>query len=602
MKKQLLTDLYHELGILKNELMVHSINEDGNKSIQNLKAYVYLRSKDITILQEKLTNVGLSSLGRSQSCILSSINHDLIILSALLGLDTKKLETEDDFLTHKQSRKIMEENATVFGKMDHDWLTKVMVTLPSEAKESAILIKDLIAAGTSVLRINTAHDDAAAWKQMATTIQNENKLQKKNTKIYVDLAGPKNRTGKIVEILYPFFIGSSKELTKVEILPKSSENVKTKSPNKETNELASLVVDDLFYTQAFDEETLTIKNIENNKQKSFKLLLEDNKLFLLIDKKVLIAPQTLVKLKNKQTKVKMRSSLHHFETKSEVLRLFREDKIIITPLEIDGCSNYLHDENSYSAIINCSNKEIFEYVKVGDEIFIDDGKIGCKVLKHLPIGLECSIFLAKENGTVLREEKGINFPNTDLGISAITPTDEKNFNDIIEYADLIGISFAQSKADIKKLQDMLKSKNKKDVAIVPKIETKLALKNLPEILEQLLESKKYALMIARGDLAIEVGFDNLPYIQEEIFGICEAAHTPVIYATQILEGKMKNNLPSRAEVIDAANAQRADCIMLNKGPFVVDTILSIKNILGKVHALFQKNRQLLSVCELWRSN
>jgi pyruvate kinase len=101
-------------------------------------------------------------------------------------------------------------------------------------------------------------------------------------------------------------------------------------------------------------------------------------------------------------------------------------------------------------------------------------------------------------------------------------------------------------------------------------------------------------------LAIEVGFDNLPYIQEEIFSICEAAHAPVIYATQILEGKMKNNLPSRAEVIDAANAQRADCVMLNKGPFVVDTVVSIKNILRSVHTLFHKNRQLLSVCELWR--
>jgi len=109
-------------------------------------------------------------------------------------------------------------------------------------------------------------------------------------------------------------------------------------------------------------------------------------------------------------------------------------------------------------------------------------------------------------------------------------------------------------------------------------------------------------MIARGDLAIEVGFDNLPYIQEEIFNICEAAHVPVIYATQILEGKMKNNLPSRAEVIDAANAQRADCVMLNKGPFVVDTIVSIKNILKTVHGIFHKNKQLLSNCKLWESN
>jgi len=309
----------------------------------------------------------------------------------------------------------------------------------------------------------------------------------------------------------------------------------------------------------------------------------------------------MVKLKTKGKTLK--SNLHNFELQPEIIRLFRNDTIIITPLTMmDGCASYTYEANTYCAIINCSNKEIFDYVKIGDDIFIDDGKIGCKVIKHLPIGLECSVFLAKENGTVLKEEKGINFPNSDLEISAITPVDEKNFEDIIKYADIIGISFAQSKGDIKKLQDMLKAKKKNNVAIVPKIETKLALKNLPQILEQLLESEQYALMIARGDLAIEIGFDNLPYIQEEIFGICEAAHVPVIYATQILEGKMKNNLPSRAEVIDAANAQRADCVMLNKGPFVVDTIVSIKNILRQVHTLFHKNRQLLGICELWKNN
>ena len=603
MKTKLLTKLYNELKLLKEELITHSFYDAGekNQSIQNLKAYVYLRTKDITVLQEELTAIGLSSLGRAQSCIISSINHDLIILSALLGLDTKELESHDNFLSFKQSQKIMEEKATVFGKLDSDLITKVMVTLPSEAKDSPTIIKELIATDTSVLRINTAHDDAIAWEKMAQTIQEENKLQNKETKIYVDLAGPKNRTGKIIKDTYPFKIGS-KEGKKVEITSKILENTFTKGESKDGKSIASLVVEDEFYEEAFKhQDKIFIQDVEREKKQSFKLVVEGEKLFAIVNKKVLILPTTMVKLKTKGKTLK--SNLHNFELQPEIIRLFRNDTIIITPLTMmDGCASYTYEANTYCAIINCSNKEIFDYVKIGDDIFIDDGKIGCKVIKHLPIGLECSVFLAKENGTVLKEEKGINFPNSDLEISAITPVDEKNFEDIIKYADIIGISFAQSKGDIKKLQDMLKAKKKNNVAIVPKIETKLALKNLPQILEQLLESEQYALMIARGDLAIEIGFDNLPYIQEEIFGICEAAHVPVIYATQILEGKMKNNLPSRAEVIDAANAQRADCVMLNKGPFVVDTIVSIKNILRQVHTLFHKNRQLLGICELWKNN
>ncbi len=475
-----------------------------------------------------------------------------------------------------------------------------MVTLPSEAKDSPSLIRELIATDTSVLRINTAHDDPIAWGKMAQTIQEENKLQNKETKIYVDLAGPKNRTGKIIKNTYPFKIGS-KEGEKVEITSKILENTLTKRESKDEKSIASLVVEDGFYEEAFKhQDKIFIQDVERGKKQSFKLIVEEGKLFAIIDKKVLILPTTIVKLKTKRETLK--SKLHNFIAQTEIIRLFREDSIIITPNEIDGYSNYNYEGTVYSAIINCSNKEIFNYVKIGDNIFIDDGKIGCKIVKLLPIGLECNVFLAKEQGTTLKEEKGINFPDTDLVIDAITPTDKKIFANIVEYADILGISFAQSDKDIKELQDMLKEINKESIAIVPKIETKLALKNLPKILEQLLQGDKFALMIARGDLAIEVGFDNLPYVQEEIFNICEAAHVPVIYATQILEGKMKNNLPSRAEVIDAANAQRADCVMLNKGPFVVDTIMSIKNILRKVHTLFHKNKQLLSNCKLWESN
>ncbi len=599
MKKQILINLYNELTNLKSELLAHSMgdNFNQNQSIQNLKAYIYLRSKDITTLQEELTNIGLSSLGRSQSCIISSINHDLIILSALLGLDTTQLEIEDIFLNFKQSQEIMREKATVFGKTDSSFKTKVMVTLPSLDKDTPSLIKELISAGTSILRINTAHDNFYAWKEMASIIKKENSLQQKDTKIYVDLAGPKNRTGKIIKHIQPFKIGSI-DGKKVEIVPKILNNVQTK-PQTNDNQYATLVVDDTFYANAYKSKSILIKDIHRGKKQSFKLMIENERLFAIVDKKILILPDTTVKIK-KHDKI-FKSNLYDFELQPEIIKLFREDKIIITPIEIEGCGNYEYEKNIYSAIINCSNKEIFDYVQIGDVIFIDDGKIGCEVTNHLSIGLECKIFLAKENGTVLKEEKGINFPNTDLKISAITQIDEKNFEDIVQFADIIGISFAQTKEDIKKLQNMLQAKNKSDITIVPKIETKLALQNLPEILEQLLESKNYALMIARGDLAIEVEFDNLPYIQEEIFNICEAAHVPVIYATQILEGKMKNNLPSRAEVIDAANAQRADCVMLNKGPFVVDTVISIKKILRQVHTLFQKNRQLLSVCMLWQN-
>jgi pyruvate kinase len=118
--------------------------------------------------------------------------------------------------------------------------------------------------------------------------------------------------------------------------------------------------------------------------------------------------------------------------------------------------------------------------------------------------------------------------------------------------------------------------------IVAKIETKRAFSALPQILLAIMRRYPAGMMIARGDLAIECGWVRLAEIQEEMLWICEAAHVPVIWATQVLEGAAKKGTPTRAEITDAAMSQRADCVMLNKGP----------NILGAIHTLDKILRQM----------
>ena len=600
MESKIIETTYSQLLELKEEILSNVDQNNPNQSIQNLQAYIKLRSLDLRELQNHLTNLGLSSLGRAQSCVINSINQDILILSKLLHKPYKQTQNDLDALNYDDAKNIMLKNSEVFGKSDSSFKTKVMVTLPSEAQESSKLIGELIANGTSVFRINTAHDNAAAWNRMASFIKEENGKQNKETKIYVDLAGPKNRTQTIQKIFTPFKIGSWRNPKLVELIPISTPDVATKKLEKSnTNSVqATLVVSHDFFQICKTSTKVKIDDFERDARQCYELIKENDRIFLNANKKITIFENTTIEIKDENHKYI--SCLYNIEKLPEDIKLYKGNQIIITHQDIIGCSDYSYENITYNAVIGCSNKEIFPYVNIGDDIFIDDGKIGCKVSHINEIGLVCDIFLAKENGTSLKEEKGINFPSTDLKIDAITPEDEKIFEDIVEFADIIGLSFAQTQEDIKKLQNMLKLKHKEHIAIAPKIETKTALKNLPLILESLLEWPNHALMIARGDLAIEVGFDNLPYIQEEILNICEASHTPVIYATQILEGKMKNNLPSRAEVTDAAIAQRADCVMLNKGPYVTDTVIIIKNILRQMHTLFQKNRQLFSICKAWK--
>ena len=89
-------------------------------------------------------------------------------------------------------------------------------------------------------------------------------------------------------------------------------------------------------------------------------------------------------------------------------------------------------------------------------------------------------------------------------------------------------------------------------------------------------------MIARGDLAVEIGFARLAEIQEEILWLCEAAHVPVIWATQVLENLIKRGMPSRAEITDIAMAERAECVMINKGPFVLDAIAMLDDVVERM--------------------
>jgi pyruvate kinase len=106
-------------------------------------------------------------------------------------------------------------------------------------------------------------------------------------------------------------------------------------------------------------------------------------------------------------------------------------------------------------------------------------------------------------------------------------------------------------------------------------------------------------MIARGDLAAEIGFERLAEMQEEILWICEAAHVPVIWATQVLEGLVKNGIPSRGEMTDAAMAARAECVMLNKGPAVATAVELLDGLLTRMDGHVFKKTPTLRALKSW---
>jgi pyruvate kinase len=133
----------------------------------------------------------------------------------------------------------------------------------------------------------------------------------------------------------------------------------------------------------------------------------------------------------------------------------------------------------------------------------------------------------------------------------------------------------------------------RSLGIILKIETRAAFERLPELLLAAMRSPKVGVMIARGDLAVECGYERLAEVQEEILWMCEAAHVPVIWATQVLETMTQDGQPSRAEITDAAMGVRAECVMLNKGPEMVATVRALDDILTRMQGHQNKKQSML---------
>ena len=232
-------------------------------------------------------------------------------------------------------------------------------------------------------------------------------------------------------------------------------------------------------------------------------------------------------------------------------------------------------------------------MRPGEPIALDDGKIGGIIRTVTPDNVTVEITRARPAGEKLGAEKGINVPESALNLSSLTQEDLKALPFVVQNADIVGYSFVRKEADVRELQSRLAELHGDTLGIILKIETREAFEQLPALLLAAMRSGAVGIMIARGDLAIECGYQRLAEVQEEILWICEAAHMPVIWATQVLESLAKTGVPSRSEITDAAMGERAECVMLNKGPYIVTAVRILDDILRRMQSHQEKKRSML---------
>ncbi|MBS4189620.1 hypothetical protein KHA94_05265 [Bacillus sp. FJAT-49705] len=220
-------------------------------------------------------------------------------------------------------------------------------------------------------------------------------------------------------------------------------------------------------------------------------------------------------------------------------------------------------------------------VRLKDSIYFHDGKIVGEICSITDDWVRIKILYTNKKMAKLREEHGINLPDSFVHfiLSAITEEDLKNLPIIYDLSDSIGLSFVHFPRDLAKFRMHLDSLPQKKISVIAKIETKEAVQNLSKIIIEGLAFDSFGIMIARGDLAVELGLNQLAFIQEEILNLCRAAHTPIIWATGVLENQTKKGMPLRSEITDAYMGLRADCIMLNKGEFIIESVKTLNELI-----------------------
>lgn len=241
-------------------------------------------------------------------------------------------------------------------------------------------------------------------------------------------------------------------------------------------------------------------------------------------------------------------------------------------------------------------RELVEHITPGQRALFDDGNIRarCTAIDRAAKEATCIIEAARTGAWPLKDRKGVNVPDTNLPIRALTDDDLQTLDFAVAHVDFVSMSFVRSAADIADLHQAILSRTRRPIGVVAKIETPQACHALPSILLELMKMPPCGVMLARGDLGVEIGFENLPEAQDEILALAEAAHVPVIWATQVLESMTDHGFPTRGEVTDAADAARADAVMLGIGPYMLDTVRFAEDLLARTKLRRARSRAILA--------
>jgi pyruvate kinase len=566
---------------------------DSKCSRDNLLAYLALRDHDLRDLQLELAEIGLSSLGRLESNVLTSLQRVMEHVGGTFPPTSLALPD-----SAKGQSLLAQRSRALLGRPRAGRSTRIMVTLDAGVIRQSHLLEQLLLGGMDIARINCAHDSSADWAQIIDAIrQAENRLTQRGQgvgrrcRILMDLAGPKVRTGPLEVENRPLKLSVPKDsegrpsrLLEGYLDGDAGQSEWVRTPGLLPHFVIALP-GQKGLAQLQVGETLRFEDARQRARTLYVLeRLSPSRVRVGLDGTAYMHEGATIRGEHGVELSVGRLTPQPVDLRvqaGDALRLYRN-------AERPGH----RQRQGEPASISCTLPEALRAVEEGHRIYIDDGKISASVVSVQEQYLELEVTAPRGIPARIRPDKGLNLPDSTIDLPALTARDRKDLVFVVKHANAVGLSFVHRPQDLFDLRDALKELGKSDLGIVLKIETREAVHRLAQLLLAGLDLPRCGVMIARGDLAVEVGFERLAMVQEDILCLCEAAHVPVIWATQVLETLAKKGLPARAEITDAAMGQRAECVMLNKGEHVLEAVQTLAALLRTAERHHLKKRDV----------
>lgn len=570
---------------------------------RNLVHYVALRQYDLRELQVQLSMRGLSSLGRSESCVLGTLLevstrvHEALALhgdeGALRELSRLEERRSAAMSWETAKRHLHQHTHDVLGPRPEDRHIYVMVTAPSADEADRAWMAKMLRAGMNVLRVNCAHEGPGEWTRVVRALADARSDTGKPCRVLMDLAGPKIRTGTIagarrIVTWKPAKddLGAITTPARVVISRASALREEGVGPHLRMGD------DDLAKVKKGDE--LRFQDARGKKCALRIQEVDRDRVVGASSRRAYLLDGVRARVRRDDANV-AEVTIEVMGTQQAAIDVVLGDSLVLTKRAVEGHPPRRDPSGGVEepGVIACTLPAALDHLEEGHRVLFDDGSIHAVVERVEKRGdfLLRVVRTQKENAK-LRAEKGINLPDTLTKVPSLTEDDLAALPFVAEHADAVSLSFVRRPDDVRALHDALEELGRSSIGVVLKIETRAGFENLPRLLLEGMRRPPLGVMIARGDLAVEVGFERLAELQEEILWLCEASHVPAIWATQVLDTLARTGVPSRAEVTDAAASVAAECVMLNKGPFVDEAVSVLVDILGRMEKHHYKKRSL----------